>query len=76
MKKTFTGEEALDQATRVLLSTLSIPDGADNPSVLTKHLDVEELHHANTRLRDANLLMLDLNLFQNSVRITSSPNFS
>ena len=49
MKKTFSDEEALDQATRVLLATLSIPDGADLPSVLTKHLDIEELHHGNIR---------------------------
>ena len=50
MKKQFTGEEATDQATRVLLATLSIPDGAENPSILTKHLDIEEQHVANTRL--------------------------
>ena len=49
MKKTFSGEEALEQATRVLLAVLSIPDGADNPTILTKHLDIEEQHHANIR---------------------------
>ncbi|EJW73118.1 hypothetical protein WUBG_15977, partial [Wuchereria bancrofti] len=37
MKKTFSMEEAMDQATRVLLATLAIPDGADNPSDLTRH---------------------------------------
>lgn len=58
MKKTFTDEEALDQATRVLLATLSIPDGADTPSVLTKHLDIEELHTQNIRLAIILLLLL------------------
>lgn len=46
----FTAEEATDQATRVLLATLSIADGADNPSDLTRHLDIEEQHIANMRL--------------------------
>ena len=50
MKKQFTGEEATDQATKVLLAALSIPDGAERPSILTKHLDIEEQHIANTRL--------------------------
>ena len=50
MKKQFTGEEASDQATRVLLATLSIPDGAENLSILSKYLDVEEQHVTNTRL--------------------------
>lgn len=49
MKKTFSMEEAMDQATRVLLATLAIPDGADNPSDLTRHLDIEEQHIANMR---------------------------
>lgn len=40
----------MDQATRVLLATLAIPDGADNPSDLTRHLDIEEQHIANMRL--------------------------
>ncbi|KAF7639541.1 Eukaryotic translation initiation factor 3 subunit A [Meloidogyne graminicola] len=57
MKKQFTGEEASDQATRVLLATLSIPDGAENPSILTKHLDIEEQHIANTRILSALLRM-------------------
>ncbi|CAK5091494.1 unnamed protein product [Meloidogyne enterolobii] len=57
MKKQFTGEEATDQATRVLLATLSIPDGAENPSILTKHLDIEEQHVANTRILSALLRM-------------------
>ncbi|VDM97595.1 unnamed protein product [Thelazia callipaeda] len=57
MKKTFSMEEATDQATRVLLATLSIPDGADNPSDLTRHLDIEEQHLANMRLL-SNLLRL------------------
>jgi translation initiation factor 3 subunit A len=49
MKKQFTDDEAMDQATRVLLATLSISDGAENPSILTKHLDIEEQHASNTR---------------------------
>lgn len=49
MKKSFTDEEAMDQATRVLLATLSIPDGADSPSILTKHLDIEDQHLGNIR---------------------------
>lgn len=49
MKKSFTDEEAMDQASRVLLATLSIPDGADSPSVLTKHLDIEDQHLSNIR---------------------------
>lgn len=57
MKKTFSMEEAMDQATRVLLATLAIPDGADNPSDLTRHLDIEEQHIANMRLL-SNLLRL------------------
>jgi hypothetical protein len=39
----------MDQATRVLLATLSISDSAEHPSLLTKHLDIEEQHMANTR---------------------------
>ncbi|KAH7710345.1 eukaryotic translation initiation factor 3 subunit 10 [Aphelenchoides avenae] len=50
MKKTFSEEEALDQATRVLLATMCIPDGADAPSVLTKHLDIEDQHLGNIRV--------------------------
>nr|CAD2170560.1 unnamed protein product [Meloidogyne enterolobii] len=57
MKKQFTGEEATDQATKVLLATLSIPDGAERPSILTKHLDIEEQHIANTRILSALLRM-------------------
>jgi len=53
MKKTFSGEEALEQATRVLLAVLSIPDGADTPTILTKHLDIEEQHHMNIRVLSA-----------------------
>lgn len=49
MKKQFSDEDAMDQATRVLLATLSIPEGAENPSILTKHLDIEEQHSANIR---------------------------
>uniref|UniRef100_A0A914ZX12 Eukaryotic translation initiation factor 3 subunit A n=2 Tax=Ascarididae TaxID=6250 RepID=A0A914ZX12_PARUN len=59
MKKTFSSEEATDQATRVLLATLSIPDGADKPSDLTRHLDIEEQHIANMRLL-SNLLRLPI----------------
>ncbi|VDN31008.1 unnamed protein product [Gongylonema pulchrum] len=59
MKKTFSMEEAMDQATRVLLATLSVPDGADNPSDLTRHLDIEEQHTANMRLL-SNLLRLPI----------------
>ncbi|CAD5212338.1 unnamed protein product [Bursaphelenchus xylophilus] len=50
MKKTFTGEEATDQATRVLLATLTIQDGADQPSTLTKLLDIEDQHLTNIRV--------------------------
>nr|CAD2136034.1 unnamed protein product [Meloidogyne enterolobii] len=57
MKKQFTGEEATDQATRVLLATLSIPDGAENPSILSKYLDVEEQHVTNTRILSTLLRM-------------------
>jgi hypothetical protein len=32
------------------LATLSIPDGADSPSILTKHLDIEDLHMQNIRV--------------------------
>lgn len=49
MKKSFSDEEAMDQSTRVLLATLSIPDGADSPSILTKHLDIEDQHLNNIR---------------------------
>uniref|UniRef100_A0A915D5N6 Eukaryotic translation initiation factor 3 subunit A n=1 Tax=Ditylenchus dipsaci TaxID=166011 RepID=A0A915D5N6_9BILA len=49
MKKSFTDEEAMDQSTRVLLATLSIPDGADSPTILTKHLDIEDQHQSNIR---------------------------
>ena len=49
MKKSFTQEEAQEQASRVLLATLSIPDGADAPSDLTRHLDIEDQHIANIR---------------------------
>ncbi|MFH4979304.1 hypothetical protein AB6A40_006013 [Gnathostoma spinigerum] len=59
MKKQFSTEEALDQATRVLLATLSIPDGADNPSDLTRNLDIEEQHLTNMRLL-SNLLRLPI----------------
>ena len=68
MKKQFTGEEATDQATRVLLATLSIPDGAENPSILTKHLDIEEQHVANTRLNFVFFGGHSLNVFQDSLR--------
>lgn len=49
MKKSFSDEEAMDQSTRVLLATLSIPDGADSSSILTKHLDIEDQHLNNIR---------------------------
>ena len=49
MKKQFADAEAMDQSTRVLLATLSIPDGADSPSTLTKHLDIEDQHMNNIR---------------------------
>lgn len=49
MKKNFLDEEATEQATRVLLAILSISDGADSPSILTKHLDIEENHLQNIR---------------------------
>ncbi|KAI1725281.1 PCI domain-containing protein [Ditylenchus destructor] len=50
MKKSFSDEEAMDQSTRVLLATLSIPEGADSPSILTKHLDIEDQHASNIRI--------------------------
>lgn len=49
MKKSFTDEEAQDQATRVLLATLTIQDGADTPTTLTKLLDIEDQHMTNIR---------------------------
>ncbi|ETN77706.1 hypothetical protein NECAME_03124 [Necator americanus] len=59
MKKSFTAEEAQEQASRVLLATLSIPDGADAPSDLTRHLDIEDQHLTNIRLL-SNLLRLPI----------------
>ncbi|CAJ0578705.1 unnamed protein product, partial [Mesorhabditis spiculigera] len=59
MKKTFSDEEAQDQATRVLLATLAIPDGAEQPSDLCKHLDMDDHHMANMRLL-SNLLKLPI----------------
>ncbi|KAL3087251.1 hypothetical protein niasHT_020514 [Heterodera trifolii] len=50
MRRQFTGEEAMDQATRVLLATLCIPEGAESASMLAKHLDIEEQHSANIRI--------------------------
>lgn len=41
MKRSFTDEEAVEQATRVLLATLAIPHGADTSTILTKLLDIE-----------------------------------
>ncbi|KAI6232584.1 Eukaryotic translation initiation factor 3 subunit A [Aphelenchoides fujianensis] len=49
MKRTFTDEEAIEQASRVLLATLSIPHGQDSSSVLTKLLDIEDQHISNVR---------------------------
>ncbi|KAJ1347245.1 Eukaryotic translation initiation factor 3 subunit A [Parelaphostrongylus tenuis] len=49
MKRSFTADEAQEQASRVLLATLSIPDGADAPSDLTRHLDIEDQHITNIR---------------------------
>ncbi|CAI4227480.1 unnamed protein product [Auanema sp. JU1783] len=59
MKKSFTPDEAQEQATRVLLATLAIPDGADAPSDLTRHLDIEDQHASNIRLL-SNLLRLPI----------------
>lgn len=50
MKKTFAGEEASEQATRVLLATLSISEDLDMSSILTKHLDMEDTHLSNVRV--------------------------
>jgi translation initiation factor 3 subunit A len=50
MKKTFSGEEATEQATRLLLAALSIADDFDTSSILTKHLDMEDLHLGNVRI--------------------------
>lgn len=49
MKKSFTDEEAQDQATRVLLAALTIKDGAEKPATLTKLLDIEDQHLTNIR---------------------------
>uniref|UniRef100_A0A914XEM4 Eukaryotic translation initiation factor 3 subunit A n=1 Tax=Plectus sambesii TaxID=2011161 RepID=A0A914XEM4_9BILA len=59
MKRTFSAEEAQDQATRVLLATMSIADGAEFPSDLTRHLDIEDVHTANIRLL-SNILRLPM----------------
>ncbi|KAK6056978.1 hypothetical protein COOONC_05506 [Cooperia oncophora] len=59
MKRSFTADEAQEQASRVLLATLSIPDGADAPSDLTRHLDIEDQHLTNIRLL-SNLLRLPI----------------
>lgn len=59
MKKSFTQEEAQEQATRVLLATLSIPEGSDLPSDLSRNLDIEEQHVGNMRLL-SNLLRLPI----------------
>ncbi|GMT19012.1 hypothetical protein PFISCL1PPCAC_10309, partial [Pristionchus fissidentatus] len=59
MKKSFSPEEATEQATRVLLASLAIPDGADLPSDLTRHLDIEDQHLGNIRLL-SNLLRLPI----------------
>jgi len=53
MKKSFTGEEASEQATRVLLATLSIAEDYDTSSILTKHLDMEDMHLGNVRVLSA-----------------------
>lgn len=50
MKKSFTGEEASEQASRVLLATLSIAEDFDTSSILTKHLDMEDMHLSNVRV--------------------------
>uniref|UniRef100_A0A183BYF1 Eukaryotic translation initiation factor 3 subunit A n=1 Tax=Globodera pallida TaxID=36090 RepID=A0A183BYF1_GLOPA len=50
MRRQFADEDAMDQATRVLLATLSIPEGAEGASLLAKHLDIEEQHLANVRV--------------------------
>ncbi|KAK0409920.1 hypothetical protein QR680_004835 [Steinernema hermaphroditum] len=57
MKKSFGGDEAEAQATRVLLAALSIPEGSDAPSDLANQLDMEEQHIANVRVL-SNLLHL------------------
>ncbi|TKR78190.1 hypothetical protein L596_019040 [Steinernema carpocapsae] len=66
MKKSFSEEEAADQATRVLLATLSIPDGSDSPSDLTKHLDIEDQHIGNVRVL-SNLLRLPIAPTRNGI---------
>ncbi|KAI6222798.1 Eukaryotic translation initiation factor 3 subunit A [Aphelenchoides besseyi] len=50
MKRSFTDDEAVEQATRVLLATLSIPHGGDSSSILTKLLDIEDQHMSNLRV--------------------------
>ncbi|EFP04231.1 CRE-EGL-45 protein [Caenorhabditis remanei] len=66
MKKSFTQEEAQEQATRVLLATLSIPEGSDSPSDLSRNLDIEEQHVANMRLL-SNLLRLPIAPTKNGI---------
>lgn len=66
MKKSFTQEEAQEQATRVLLATLSIPEGSDLPSDLARNLDIEEQHVANMRLL-SNLLRLPIAPTKNGI---------
>ncbi|CAJ0945784.1 unnamed protein product, partial [Mesorhabditis belari] len=59
MKRTFAYEDAQEQATRVLLAALSIPEGAALPSDLTRMLDIETQHGANVRVL-TNLLRLPI----------------
>uniref|UniRef100_A0A1I7TGY0 Eukaryotic translation initiation factor 3 subunit A n=1 Tax=Caenorhabditis tropicalis TaxID=1561998 RepID=A0A1I7TGY0_9PELO len=66
MRKQFTQEEAQEQATRVLLATLSIPEGSDSPSDLSRNLDIEEQHVANMRLL-SNLLRLPIAPTKNGI---------
>ncbi|CAI2348647.1 unnamed protein product [Caenorhabditis sp. 36 PRJEB53466] len=66
MKKSFTQEEAQEQATRVLLATLSIPEGSDLPSDLSRNLDIEEQHISNMRLL-SNLLRLPIAPTKNGI---------
>uniref|UniRef100_A0A7E4VEK1 PCI domain-containing protein n=1 Tax=Panagrellus redivivus TaxID=6233 RepID=A0A7E4VEK1_PANRE len=53
MKKTFAGDEATDQATRVLLAALSIADDFETSSILAKNLDMEDMHLSNVRVLSA-----------------------
>ncbi|CAJ0586111.1 unnamed protein product, partial [Mesorhabditis spiculigera] len=57
LRKNWTPEEARELATAVLLAILSIPEGADHPSLFKRALDLEMYHGVNMRVL-SNLLDL------------------